>query len=130
MKKHLLYLLLLLLQSASGSAINSHELPIRDPFSLPILSHCDIDQHPSAALLKKWQLIGTIGQKDHWQSWIITDKQQWLAVKKGDQPPNLDLTVSLISQHFMEFQAKIADSADCDEFAVVKHQAIQLRFLE
>lgn len=80
--------------------------------------------------LKQWRLLGAIGKKDRWQSWVITSNLQWISLKKDEKLPDLALLVSSIAPSFIEFSPYPSLSTSCEDLADSQINTIRLNFQE
>lgn len=104
--------------------------PVRDPFSYLISNDCMTKNQQLSEQLKQWRLLGAIGQKNRWQSWVTTSNLQWISLKNNEKLPDLDLIVSSITPNFIELSPYPISLAGCNELDNSQLSTIRLNFQE
>lgn len=107
-------LLFITLFSCTWLALVQAEVVIRrDPFANLAVNDCRRLLITQENDLKKWQLLGIIGQKEHWVGWVLTEQGEWLVLKANLALLNKGWQVLTISSTSVELISRSAQDHGC-----------------
>lgn len=108
------YLLFIMLLSCAWVALTQAETVIeRDPFANLTVNDCRHLLSTQENDLKKWQLLGIIGQKGDWVGWVLTEQGDWLMLKTKSALLNKGLQVLTINPTSVELISLSAQESGC-----------------